>query len=291
MAVYEQTYRRYQGALTSRRKRFAVIPRYAFREVWKSRLFTSFFVLCFAMPFVGMLLIYLHHNLAFLQMFNLPLEELKRFLPIDNSFFHRGLWFQGVAGALLVLFVGPALIAPDLRNNGLALFLSRPISRAEYLLGKMSVLVGLLSAITWVPGLLLFLFQSYLEGGSWLASNLRIAAAIFVGSWAWILTLSLLALTVSAWVKWKPVARIVLMTLFFISMGFAGAISNIIDSRWPWILSIWHVIASVWAGLFGVGGESTNVVPLGAAWVALALLAGTCVLLLSRRLKAYEVVR
>jgi ABC-2 type transport system permease protein len=291
MAVYEQTYRRYQGELTSRRTRLAVIPRYAFREVFKSRLFTTFFVLCFAMPFVAMIMIYLHHNLSFLKMFNLPLTELKQFLPIDNAFFHRGIWFQGVASALLVLFVGPALIAPDLRNNGLALYLSRPISRAEYLLGKMSVLLGLLSAITWVPGLLLFLFQSYLEGGAWLASNLRIAMAIFVGSLAWIVTLSLLALTVSAWVKWKPVARISLMAILFVSMGFAGALSNILNSRWPWVISLWHVIASVWAGLFGVGDSTSNIVPLGAAWVALAVLAGACLFLLSQRLKAYEVVR
>lgn len=291
MAVYEQTYRRYQGALTSRRTRLAVIPRYAFREVWKSRLFTTFFVLCFAMPFVGLITIYLHHNLSALKMFNLPLEELKRFLPIDAAFFHRGLWFQGGASALLVLFVGPALIAPDLRNNGLALYLSRPISRAEYLFGKMSVLLVMLSAITWVPGLLLFLFQSYLEGGSWLGSNLRIAMALFVGSWAWILTLSLLALTASAWVKWKPVARILLMAILFVSMGFAGALSNILDSRWPWVLSLWHVIASVWSGLFGLSDGTSNIVSLGAAWGALAVVAATCLFLLSQRLKAYEVVR
>lgn len=291
MAVYEQTYRRYQGALTSRRTRLAVIPRYAFREVFKSRLFTSFFVLCFAVPFVGLITIYLHHNLSALKMFNLPLEELKRFLPIDADFFHRGLWFQGVASALLVLFVGPALIAPDLRNNGLALYLSRPISRAEYLLGKMSVLLVMLSAITWVPGLLLFLFQSYLEGGSWLGSNLRIAMALFVGSWAWILTLSLLALTASAWVKWKPVARILLMAILFVSMGFAGALSNILESRWPWMLSLWHVIASVWSGLFGLGDGTSNTVSPTTAWVALAVVAATCLFLLSQRLKAYEVVR
>ena len=51
-------------------------------------------------------------------------------------------------------------MSPDLRNNGLPLYLSRPFSRTEYVLGKMSVLLILLSAITWVPGLLLFLFQA-----------------------------------------------------------------------------------------------------------------------------------
>jgi ABC-2 type transport system permease protein len=289
MAVYEHTYRPYEGALTPERTRFSILPRYALREVFKSRLFTSFFVLCFAMPFVGLILIYLHHNLSALQMFKLPVAELQRFLPIDAKFFWYGVWYQGVAAALLVLLVGPALIAPDLRNNGLPLYLSRPFTRAEYVLGKISVLLLLLSAITWIPGLLLFLFQGYLEGGGWIAGNARIALALFVGSWAWIFALSLLALTVSAWVKWKPIARITLITLLLFMMGFAGALSNILEAKWVWVLSLWHVIASVWASLFGV--EAENVVSPGLAWTALLLLYAVCLFLLSRRLKAYEVVR
>ena len=42
--------------------------------------------------------------------------------------------------------------------------------------GKMSVVLILLSAITWAPGLLLFLFQSYLEGFGWFSDNLWIAS-------------------------------------------------------------------------------------------------------------------
>ena len=83
-------------------------------------------------------------------------------------------------------------------NNALPLYLCRPFTRAEYVLGKMSVLLILLSLITWVPILLVFLFQSYLAGWSWFAQNLRIAGAIFVGSWVWILLLALLSLAISS---------------------------------------------------------------------------------------------
>lgn len=289
MAVYERTYRRYDGELTAPRTRWTIVPRYAFHNVFKSRLFAGFFLLCFAVPFVGLILIYLRHNLGALKFLQLPVEELQKFLPINNEFFYRGLWFQGIAAALMVLFVGPALIAPDLRNNGLPLYLSRPFSRTEYLLGKMSVLVVLLSAVTWVPGLLLFLFQAYLEGWSWMTGNLRIAAALFVGSWTWILALSLFALVVSAWVKWKPVARIVLMTLPLFLIGFAGALGGILNAQWPFLLSLWHVIAWIWAGLFGV--PTSDTVSPGAAWVSLTVFCLSCLGLLSRRLKAYEVVR
>jgi ABC-2 type transport system permease protein len=280
MAVYEQSYGRYAGPMTPERSRFLVIPRYAYEVVFKSKMFVAF---------VGMLIIYLHHNLSALNFMGLPLEELAKALPIDNEFFWRGLWFQGGLGFLMVFLVGPALVAPDLRINGLPLYLSRPFSRTEYVLGKMSVLVILLSAITWVPGLLLFFFQGYLEGAGWIGRNLWIAWALLAGSWVWIVFLSLFALAVSAWVKWKAVARMTLVGLFFILMGFANALYEGLDSTKGLLLSAWHVIASIWWSLFRMG-PADDLPPAGASWVALAVGCLIFLWLLSRRIRAYEVV-
>jgi ABC-2 type transport system permease protein len=291
MAVYERNFGRYQGDLTPTWSRFLILPRYAYREVFKSRVFVSFFTLCFALPFAGLLIIYLHHNIAALNFMQLPLAELKNELPIDARFFRWGLNFQGSLCFLLALFVGPALVAPDLRNNGLALYLSRPFTRTEYVAGKMAVLVLLMSAITWVPGLLLFLFQGYLEGAGWLGSNLRIAGAIFLGSWVWILVLSLIALAISAWVKWKPVARVTLLIIFFVLFGFAQALNEALDTWWGLLLSVWTAMQNVWAALFGLPIEDFLKVPVWAAWTTLTAAALLCLLLLSRRVRAYEVVR
>jgi ABC-2 type transport system permease protein len=290
MAVYEQTYKRYQGFLTPEWSRFLVLPRYAFRDVFKGRLFAIFFTLCFLPPFAGLLMIYLHHNMSALTALGLPAAELKQILPIDAEFFWRGLWVQGALTFAITLLVGPALVAPDLRNNGLALYLSRPFSRAEYVVGKMFVLITLLSLLTWIPGLLLFLFQSYLEGGGWMMDNLGIAGALFAGSWMWIVMLSLLAMVVSATVKWKPVARVALMAIFFVLMGFGQAINEALDTWWGMLLSSWHVIGSIWFSLFGLG-TSPDLPPPGAAWVAWTVGCAICLWLLSRRLRAYEVVR
>ena len=289
MAVYEQTYRSYTGPLTAAWSRFLIIPRYAYEVVFRSKLFVGFFALCFAFPFVGLILIYLKHNISALQIFGTSAQAIANELPINNMFFYYGLWYQGALAFLLVLFVGPALVAPDLRNNGLALYLSRPFNRTEYMLGKMSVLLILLSAITWVPGLTLFIFQASLEKG-WLAKNLSIAAAILIGSWAWIIFLSLFALAVSAWVKWKPVARITLMGLFFVLMGFGGTIYEALGLSWGMLLSVWHVIGSIWWSLFEMG-VTDEFPPVGASWFALIAASVLCLFLLYRRIRAYEVVR
>ena len=291
MAVYKSNYGRYKGELTPAWSRFLILPRYAFRDVFQNRGFIVFFTLCFAVPFAGLLMIYLHHNLAALKFLNLPLEQLQQVLPINATFFSTGLQWQGSLCFLLALFVGPALISPDQRNNGLALYLSRPFTRSEYVLGKLTVLVVLLSLITWIPGLLLFLFQSYLDGAGWLGQNLRIAAAIFVGSWVWILALSLVALAVSAWVKWKPVARISLLIVFFVFSGFARALNEALDTWWGWMFSLWAAAQNVWYSLFGLEIDSDLGMPTWAAWLTLAAGCSLCLWLLSRRVRAYEVVR
>jgi ABC-2 type transport system permease protein len=289
MAVYDRSYRRYEGEITPAWSRFLILPRYAYQEVFRSRLFAAYFALCFAVPFAGLLLIYLHHNLSALSLPNLPLDRLRDAFPIDAGFFYQGLRQQGREAFLLALFVGPALIAPDLRNNGLPLYLARPFSRAEYVLGKTAVLAILLSLMTWVPGLLLFLFQGYLEGAGWLGSHLRLAAAIFVGSWAWILLLSLLSLAISAWVRWKPLARVALMGIFFVLAGFAATLDRSLHTSWGLLLSCWHVIGAIWAALFGV--ETDNALPPTAAWAMWAAGCAACLWLLARRVRAYEVVK
>ena len=55
---------------------------------------------------------------------------------------------QSTLAFFIAAFAGPGLISPDLTNGALPLYLSRPFSRAEYTLGKFSVLALLISAIT-----------------------------------------------------------------------------------------------------------------------------------------------
>ena len=56
--------------------------------------------------------------------------------------------------------------------------------------------------------------QGSLAGDGWFGTNLRIALAMFIGSWVWILTVALMALALSAWVRWRPVAGGLLFFVF-----------------------------------------------------------------------------
>src|SRR3989441_4354130 len=305
MAVLERSYKRYAGALSPEWSRFLIIPRHAFRDVFRSKLFTGFYALSFMAPLVFAILIYLRHNTEALAIMRLNVVNV---LPIDATFFQTFVIAQGWVGFFLALLVGPQQVARDLTNNGLPLYLCRPFSRSEYVVGKMSIVILLLSTMTWVPGLILFLLQSYLEGWSWFSENIPIASAIFLGSLVWILLLALLTQTISAWVKWSLAARAALIGLFLIPSVFATIVNQMIETHWGNIISLNALIQNVWAGLFGTfvrqasqiqerrGGQIIretfiNEPPLWASWFMLFLICAFCLLLLTRNVKAYEVVK
>lgn len=300
MAVYKKTYRPYEGALTPQWSRPAVLARYAFEDMRQRRFLTIFFAASFLYPLVCALIIWVEHNLSALRLLNL--ESTSRLLPIDVSFFMALLGWQSMLALFLTSFTGPGLISPDLANNALSLYLARPFSRFEYVLGKMAVLVVLLSLMTWVPGLLLFGLQGYLEGWSWVTDHARIASGIFFGAWLWILVLSLLALALSAWVRWKPAAGALMFGVFFVAAAFGAVINGVQRTYWGHLFNIGYLVGSVWVRLFEGSKRTTNgalffrvpqgeTVPLWCCWAALAALCLLCLYMLHRRIRGAEVVR
>jgi ABC-2 type transport system permease protein len=180
----------------------------------------------------------------------------------------------------------------------------------------MSVVVILLSLVTWVPGLLLFFFQVSLEGVGWLWSNFWIAGSIFVGSMVWIVLLALVSLAVSAWVKWRVVASGALLGFFFIPSAFGEIVNNLFLTRVGHLISLGALMNNIWLGLFGMFVRETGHIrghmtrtgtliadmdatvdivlrepPLWASWLVLALACAFFLWLLMRKVRAYEVVK
>ena len=288
MAVYKRSYHGYAGPLTPEWSRFAIIPRYAYHRLFQSKIMTVFFVLCFVSPLVFLTLIYTANSFGSIaKLFGAT--GARSPITIDGPFFMIYLGVQSFLAFILTSFVGPGLVSTDLANRALTLYLSRPFSRVEYVLGKMSVLLILLSLITWIPGLLLFTVQCALAGGSWMLDNLWLAWAIFAGSWIWILVIALLALALSAWVKWKIAAGALLIGIFFVAAAFGQAINTVLDVNWGGLINLNNLFNAVWSSLFRQQAK-TDISP-AAAWIMLGLMSAACVWLLYRKLRAVEVVR
>jgi ABC-2 type transport system permease protein len=300
MAVYKKTYSAYQGPLSAPWTRVFIIPRYAFEDMRGRRFLNMFFLASMLCPLVYAFLIYVNQNVNFLKL--LPGAPRENLFAIGSSFFMVFLGIQSMAGFFMTAFVGPGLISPDLANHALPLYLARPFTQRQYVAGKLLVLVTLLSVMTWIPGLLLFLLHGSLTGGGWMWQNGRIAAGLFFGSWIWMLVLSLMALALSAWVKWKPAAGALLFGIFFVSSGWAAAVNSVLRTKWGRLTDISYLIGAAWSTLFdapGSRGSGTvfyrvpegEEIPLWCCWAMLIGICLFCLYLLARKIKGAEVVR
>jgi len=193
-------------------------------------------------------------------------------------------------------WVGPVLIAGDLSNGALPLFLSRPFSRADYVLGKFAVLGLLLSAVTWVPCLLLFGLQAGLARNGWIWSHLWMVIPIVLCSAVWILMLSLLSLAVSAWVKLRIVATGVVFISFFIPAGLGEMFNAIMGTYWGRLLNFSDLFRLILVKGFRersgpLASPGLNEIPVPAAWGMLIFVCLLSLVILNARLRARETVR
>ena len=289
MAVYEHTYKPYEGELTKPWSRFLVLPRYVYQDLFKYKLFIALFVLCYVCPLIYTVLIYLRHNTTALAMFGVSSLDIAKDLPIGGSFFYIFTNIQTSLAFILTVIIGPVLISRDLGNNALPLYLCRPFSRFEYIIGKMSVLLILLSLITWVPGILLFLFNSYLEGGTWMAENWWIANAIFILSFSWLALLALLSMAFSAWIKWRTAASAALFAILIIPTPIGFAIQGMFNTTVGHLLNPAVAFSSLGKYLFRLDWMDA-LLSEGQSWSVFAAYAALCLFMLSRKVRAYEVV-
>ena len=285
MAVYKRTYKGYSGGLTARWSRFLILPRYSYARLFQSKFLTLFRLACLIYPLGCLGYIYLSHNLSFLRAFGAPPSLLR----VDETFFLYFCNFQGAMAYLMTAFIGPGLVSPDLTNNALPLYFCRPFTRAEYVFGRISVLVWVLSMITWIPGLVLFAVQSSLAGWQWTKDHWWIATAILLGSFIWITVLSLIAMAMSAWVKWKVAAGTLIIAVFIAGAGFGAAINAVIRTKNGSLIDLQQMNMTVWARLLRIPAN-TGV----ETYDAVMSLAAACVIsvwLLTRKVRAFEVVK
>jgi len=307
MAVHRRGYHQYDGPRTPERWRFWILARYAFRRVFRLRLVAIFYVICFIPALIASSAVYLSHNVDVLA----SLFQGERFsdaelVPVTAEFFLFLMTFQASLSVFLTALVGPGLVSPDLTNNALPLYFSRPFSRVEYVFGKFSVLFVLLWLVTGAPMLFIYLLKSSLAGWFWFVDNLHLAFAIVLGSAVWVSLLSLVALASSAWLRWRPAAAGMLFALLFFPTGFGQAANEIMRTGWGSLLNAIVVIGTVWNSLFYIAdpdgyaraaralnpmGRVADPIPAWTAWLVVGSVCAVSLLMINRKIRAHEVVR
>ena len=284
MSIYKRGYQRYQGKIEGRLARFLVLPRFSWKRMFRQRLVVLLLVAAMIQPLLYAAFIYLSNNAELIS----AMRALQDFLEVNDRFFINLMNTQKVFAVFLAALAGPGLIAPDLANNALQLYFSRPLTRLDYAIGRLTALAGLLSLVTWIPGLALFFMQAAMAGGGWGVANWRLGFGLFAGFLFWILLVALAALASSAWVKLRAIAGGLVLGFFFILSGVAVMINGVFRGKWGYLLNpSWAVERTVYAL---VGMEAPEGPGVAAAISAFLMILLLLAFILERKLRPVEVV-
>ena len=289
MPVYKHTYSAYTGETTPAWTRIPVLARYAFAEAWSSKITVGLFILCLIPFIVSLVGIYLANNPIALAL----IERGRSVVAVDAEFFLKILEGQCWLALVLASWIAPRVITFDLADNALPILLSHPISRFGYVLGKFIAVFACLSAVTWIPCLLLFAYQGYSSATPWAAANLRIAFGLFAGSVLWIAFLAILGLALSSWVKWRVVATGIIFAAVFVPAGIGAIVSAVLRTRWGLLFNLPYIVTNLWQQLIGAPDRinARFTLPNGAMIFMLLLDCILCIGMLHIRIRAREVVR
>jgi len=285
MAVYKRGYHRYQGPLTPHLTRLLAMPRFAWQRLFQQRLVVILLAVAFLWPLLCGAFIYLANHSELWAGLD---QGFKNILEVNGKFFLIFMNIQSVFALLLASLAGPGLIAPDLANNALPLYFSRPLSRLDYVLARVAVLAGILSLVTWLPGIVLFGIQAGMAGSTWFAHNWLMAPGIIAGFLLWILLVSLVALASSAYVKWRVIAGALVMAFFFILAGVAEMINGILRVTWGSLLNPGKVFYHLWCVMLDIDPpQGLDTLDCVSALLAILVLLA---LVLERKLRPVEVI-
>lgn len=210
--------------------------------------------------------------------------------PLDLAFFYTPASFAAVPFfvTLLAAVVGAGLIADDLDTMALTLYLSRPVSAADYLTAKAAILAILTGLITILPMVLTPLLGAVLGKFAWPLGLEAAALGILLGI---LLTafFTSVSLFLSSLTRRRSYAAAALFAIIFGLIGTESVLasSGAVNNPSVLYLSPWEDYLTVARVTFGLPGDPIN-------WaVGLAiLLAATVLAALATwwRMRSMEVV-
>jgi ABC-2 type transport system permease protein len=281
MPIYEQAYRRYEARGALRQVRFWPITREALRLILAKRAFLALYGAAF-LPFI----------VRAVQIYAVTqVPEAGRILPIDGRLFGEFLNQQIFFVLLLSVFGGAGLVANDLATGAMLMYLSRPLTRRDYIAGKLGVLLALNLGVTLVPAAALYGLGTAVNPAVFARwDRLWIGPAIGVHSALISVVMSLIALAVSSLSRSARVAGIGFVGLVLGLEMARGVIVMLTRRPEANLLSVQQDLKLVGSSLFGIASHGVDV-PAAFAPIVLACIAAACLAILRARVRAVEIVR
>lgn len=287
--VRERGYEHWDGRLAERRFPWWPIARTGVRLAFRKKGFKFAFAGAYIPSFVALGGLYVSERL---DDFKALVQSNRALIKIDPAYFanfytNGGFLFMLV---LVLAFGAAGLVAEDLKHSALQLYFARPLSRKDYITGKLAVVAFFVLVLTALPGLLLVVFKLIFAGSlaflaqyPWLPFSVLGYGALltlFFGGYV---------LLLSASSRNTRYVIVLLFGAFYFSAVLAEILKGIFRTPYAMLFSLPADIHQVGAALFGAK-RPLEVSPV----LSLLVLAAICVLaviVLGRKVRGVEVIK
>src|SRR5262245_43518673 len=279
MPIHDQGYRRYGGLKAPLGQGWMVIARAGIRTMFAKRAFLGLLLAAWFPFFVRAVQFYAAANFS----------QATQLLAPSADTFRQFLDQQATFVFFVSVYVGAGLIANDRRANALQIYLSKPLTRVEYVFGKLAVIATFLLLVTFVPAIVLLIVQMWFTGNfTFLKNNLFLFPAITVFSLIEVTLVSSTILALSSLSNSSRYVGILYAAVIFFSSAIDGVLRLVTRSTaLTWI--------SVTANLEQIGDVIFRQplkydVPAVVSFIAVAVVIVASALVLERRVRGVEVV-
>jgi ABC-2 type transport system permease protein len=276
--IHDQGYRRYAGDRAPHGRSWTIIAAAGVRTLFSKKAFLGLLLISWFPFFARAIQIYAAANLPGAEFLAPTPEMFRQFLDQQQPF----LFF-------ITVYVGAGLIANDRRANALQIYLSKPLTRAEYVFGKLAILMAFLLLVTLVPALVLLLVQIMFAGNfTFFMANVYLFPAIMLFSFVQVLTFASAMLALSSLSRSSRYVGILYAALIFFSQAIYGVLFGVTgDSRAAWV-SIANNLAQLGDAIFRLPLRYET--PLIISLIVVTMVIGASAAVLERRVRGVEVV-
>lgn len=285
MPIYDYTYQTWKGERRGAIYRWLAIPKFTYLDYLGNRAFVSLLWVAW-LPFLLFLgYIYLEVNTEFLKQFD-PRLSLPPVTPIFFKVFIDIQIFFCVAFAFVL---GANLISRDLAHNALVLYVSKPISRWEYFVGKFSVIFSISLLLTWCQSVVLLLLQVAVSDpeSPWRTQLWQQSGSVLVAITLYCLviaaSLSLLIMAASSLVKNGKVAGLIFAIYLIGTYIMGNIVSEITEMNDLLAISPWAAIKSLGYALFKLQ-ENMLITSQTSCWIGILCTWALCGLIIQWRM-------
>ncbi len=228
------------------------------------------------------------------------LSELTKFLDKLNlngspHTFGNFIWFEGHIVMIVLAFAGAVLVGNDFHHGSLPFYLSKPIGRRHYVLGKLLGIGAFINLMTTIPALALFLQAGLLyEWKSYYVDNFPVLLGILAYGLLLTVVLSLLMVATSVWVRRTVPLIMIWSGVFILGRTVANFLVEVQNFSPLWrLVDLWNdlYLIGLWflQADFGSNNLGSNPEPWQAA-IVVTVLCLACLLYLRKRIQAVEIV-